>query len=201
MVLSQPGVQTIFQNRYEQTPLFLSLYASTFLYSAIGNLSAGALINSQGQTQFNLKITVLTFILGIILSLLLIPPFGVLGLLAVHISVGMPGILISLWWIKKHYNATIDWKSSSKIMIASAFSGVLTYMITIQLNLASWITMLLGAAVFLSSYMIAAPLIGAITYADTQNLKALVNTLGPLAPVINPFIIPLEKITARTQKE
>ena len=201
IALSQPGVQTLFQSKYEHTPLFLSLYVTTFLYSAIGNLSAGALINSQGQTQFNLKITVLTFILGMILSLLLIPPFGVLGLLAVHISVGVPGMLISLWWINKHYKATVDWKSSSKIIVASAFSGILTYLITTQLNLASWLALLLGTAVFLSSYMIAAPLIGAINYADTQNLKAMVSTLGPLAPVINMLLVPLEKITARVQKK
>ena len=153
MALSEPGVQTIFQGRYEQTPIFLSLYVSTFLYSALGNLSAGALINSQGQTQFNLKITLLTFVIGVVMSLLLIPPFGVFGLLAVHISCGMPGILISLWWIKKHYNATIDYVSSTKILVASAFSGILTYAITSQLNFASWILLIIGTAVFLASYM------------------------------------------------
>lgn len=47
MALSKPGVETIFQNKYEYTPLYLSLYIITFLYSAIGNLSAGNLINSQ----------------------------------------------------------------------------------------------------------------------------------------------------------
>ena len=201
IVLSRPGVQTLFPGRYEETPLFLALYATTFLYSAIGNLSVGALINSQGKTQFNLKITVLTFTLGIIMALLLIPPFGVLGLLAVHIFVGMPGILISLWWINKHYNATIDWNASIKIMVASAFSGLLTYIVTAQLNLATWIILLIGTAVFLSSYLIVAPLIGAINYADTQNLKALVKTLGPLYAVIHPFIVILEKITSRKQKE
>jgi O-antigen/teichoic acid export membrane protein len=201
MALSEPGVQTIFQDKYEYTPLYLALYVSTFLYSAIGNLSAGALINSQGQTQFNLKITVLTFILGIITSLVLIPYFGVIGLLIVHISVGMPGILISLWWINKHYKATIDWKSSTKIIVASALSGFLTYLVTSQMNLAGWITLIIGSIVFLSSYIIIAPLIGAITYIDIQNLKAMLTSLGPLATIINTLLIPIEKITAHSQKD
>jgi hypothetical protein len=133
------------------------------------------------------------------MSLLLIPPFGVYGLLAVHISVGMPGILISLWWIKKHYNAAIDYVSSTKIMAASALSGILTYAVTSQLHLASWILLIIGAAIFLATYIVTAPLIGAIKYSDTQNLKAMVSSLGPLAVLINPVLVPLEKITARKQ--
>ncbi len=200
MALSQPGVQTLFQNKYEYTPLYLSLYASTFLYSAIGNLSAGALINSQGQTQFNLKITVLTVVLGIIMSLILIPAFGVIGLLAVHISVGMPGILISLWWINKHYHATIDWKSSTKILVSSAMSGTLTYYITSQLNFASWITLIIGLAIFLATYIVFAPLTGAITYMDIKNLKEVIISLGPLATLIRPLLRILEKFTRKPQK-
>ena len=200
MALSQPGVQTLFQNKYEYTPLYLSLYASTFLYSAIGNLSAGALINSQGQTQFNLKITVLTVVLGIIMSLILIPAFGVIGLLAVHISVGMPGILISLWWINKHYHATIDWKSSTKILASSAMSGILTYYITSQLHFASWITLIIGLAIFLASYIVFAPLTGAITYTDIKNLKEVITSLGPLATLIRPLLRVLEKFTRKPQQ-
>jgi putative peptidoglycan lipid II flippase len=200
MALSQPGVQTLFQNKYEYTPLYLSLYASTFLYSAIGNLSAGALINSQGQTQFNLKITLLTVVLGIVMSLILIPAFGVLGLLAVHISVGMPGILISLWWINKHYHATIDWKSSTKILTSSAMSGILTYYITSQLNISSWLTLIIGITIFLASYIILAPLTGAITYVDIKNLKEVITALGPLAMLIRPLLQIIEKFTRKPQK-
>ncbi len=201
MALSKPGVETIFQNKYEYTPLYLSLYIITFLYSAIGNLSAGNLINSQGKTQFNLKVTIITFIIGIIVSLVLIPPFGVLGLIVTHLTIGMPGILISLWWINKNYNATIDWKSSTKILTASAISAILTYLIINQLNIASWITLLLGAAIFLTTYIITAPLMGAITYNDTQNLKEMLKSLGPLATIITPLLYPIEKITRNAQKK
>ena len=195
MALSKPGVETIFRDKYEFTPLFLSLYIGTFLYSAIGNLSAGNLINSQGKTQFNLKVTALTFVIGLIVSLVLIPQFGILGLLVTHLTIGMPGILVSLWWINKNYNATIDWKSSVKILIASAISAVVTYLITSQIILASWIILIIGAAVFLATYILTAPLIGAINYNDTQNLKEMLKSLGPLAPLITPLLLPIEKIT------
>jgi uncharacterized membrane protein YfcA len=130
----------------------------------------------------------------------LIPQFGVLGLIATSLTAGMPGLIIALWWIYKNYNATVDWKSSTKILAASVFSAILAYWILNQVNLASWISLLLGAAVFLGTYMITAPLIGAINYDDTKNLQDLLKSLGPLGPIVNPLLYPIEKITSKTRK-
>jgi O-antigen/teichoic acid export membrane protein len=200
MTLSQPGIDTLFPNKYEHAPLFLSLYVISFLYSAIGNLSTGALINSQGKTQVNMKITALTFVVGMVSSLVLISHFGILGLIATHLTAGVPGILIALWWINKNYKATVDWKSSTKILAASAVSAVSAYLILNQVNLTSWISLLLGAAVFLGTYIITAPLIGAINYNDTKNLQDMLKSLGLIGPIVNPLLYPIEKITSKTRK-
>jgi O-antigen/teichoic acid export membrane protein len=200
VVLSKPGVETLFQNKYEYAPFFLSLYVITFLYSAVGNLSTGPLIKSQGKTQVSMRITMLTFIIGIVLGVALIPQFGVLGLIATNLTAGIPGLIITLWWINKNYKATVDWKSSTKILAASAFSAILAYLTLNQVNLASWISLLLGAAIFLGTYMITAPLIGAIDYNDTKNLQDMLKSLGPIGPIVNPLLYPIEKITRRTRK-
>jgi len=200
MALSQPGVETLFQNKFEYAPFFLSLYATSFLYSVVGNLSVGELIKSQGKTQVNMRLMILSFIVGIVLSVVLIPQFGVLGLIVTHLTAGIPGLITSLWWINKNYKATVDWKSSTKILAASAFSAVVAYLILDQVNLASWISLLLGAAVFLGTYMVTAPLIGAINYNDTKNLKDMLKSLGPLGPIVNPLLYPIEKITSKTRK-
>ena len=39
MVLAQPAISTIFQDRYVQAPLFLALLSVTYLYTALGSLS------------------------------------------------------------------------------------------------------------------------------------------------------------------
>ena len=185
MALSQPGVSTIFGEKYQYTPLYLTLYIIIYLYTALGNLSAGNLIKSQGKTNLTLKLTIISFTIGIILSLTLIPTYGILGLIASQLIAGIPSLIIGLWWIKKHYKATVDYKSSTKILTASAIAAIPTYIITTQLALPDWITLIIGATIYLLTYIITAPLTGAINKTDTKNLKEMVKTLGPLHPTTN----------------
>lgn len=200
IALSTPGVQTLFQDDYVFTPQFLSLYCLIFLYSALGNLSVSSLINSQGETKVNMKIAVLTFVFGVSLSLVLIPTFKIIGLIVSIILSGLPGLIVSLIWIKKHFNATLDWISSIKIISISALSAVITYFVINQFNLTRWIGLIVGAPLFFATYIVTAPLTGAITYEDTKNLKDAVKSLGPLAVVINLLLYPIEKIAKAKQK-
>ncbi|MCK4885084.1 oligosaccharide flippase family protein, partial [Candidatus Bathyarchaeota archaeon] len=50
MALSQPGVSTLFGEKYSYTPLYLALYVVTFIYTAFGYLSVENIIKSQGKT-------------------------------------------------------------------------------------------------------------------------------------------------------
>jgi O-antigen/teichoic acid export membrane protein len=191
IALSQPGVSTIFGEKYSYTPLYLSLYVFTFIYTVFGYLIIENIIKSQGKTNVNMKLALLTSAIGLIFNSILIPQFGILGLLATNIVSGIPSLAIALWWIKKKYNATINWVSSAKILSASTLAAVITYMVTFQLNLSSWITLIIGAAIFLATYLVATPLLGAINQADVQNFKHMAMGFGPLAPI---FMLPLSLI-------
>jgi stage V sporulation protein B len=191
ITLSKPGVSTIFGEKYSYSSLYLSLYVVTFIYTAFGYLSVENIIKSQGKTDVNMKLTLITSAIGLILNLMLIPTFGILGLLVTNIVSSIPSLIIALWWIKKKYNATINWVSSTKILLASTLSAAITYLVISIMNLASWITLIIGGIIFLALYLVTTPLVGAITQADVQNFKHMANGLGPLAPV---FMFPLSFI-------
>jgi len=72
-----PAVFTLFGEKYADAPLYLSLYAMIYLFSAFGSLSVGALINSQGQTKVNLKLTLVTLATALPLSIVLILTYGI----------------------------------------------------------------------------------------------------------------------------
>lgn len=196
MALSQPGVSTLFGEKYSYTPLYLALYVVTFIYTAFGYLSVENIIKSQGKTDVNMKLTMITSVIGLALNIVLIPKFGILGLLATNITAGIPSLIIALWWIKKKFNATIDWVSSAKILLASTLATIITYGVISQLNLTNWITLTIGALIFLATYLIATPLIGAINKTDIQNFKEMLKGLGPFAPL---FTLPLSFIERLTR--
>ncbi len=200
MALAQSAVSTIFGEQYQFTPLYLALYVIIYLYTALGFLSVGNLINSQGKTKMTLKLAIISFTLGIILSLTLIPTFGILGLIASHLLAGLPSLIIALWWIKKHYKATVDWKSSTKIITASAIASFPTYIAATQLTLPNWLTLILGAAIYLITYMIIAPLIGAINKKDIQNLQETLEGFGPLSYILKIPLSLIERLITIFQK-
>ncbi len=191
MALSQPGVSTIFGTKYSHTPLYLALYVVTFVYTAFGYLSIENIIKSQGKTDVNMKLALLSSGIALVLNVVLIPTFGILGFLATNIVSGIPSLVIALWWIKKNYSATINWISSAKILLASILAAVVTYVVTLQLSLPSWMNLIVGAILFLATYLVATPLFGAINKADIRTFQEIVCGLGPLAPL---FALPLSLI-------
>jgi O-antigen/teichoic acid export membrane protein len=195
MALSQPGVSTIFGAKYSHTPLYLALYVVTFVYTAFGYLSLENIIKSQGKTDVNMKLTLITSAVALVLNVVLIPTFGILGFLATNIVSGIPSLIIALWWIKKTYSATINWVSSAKILLASTLAAVITYVVTSHLVISSWVNLIVGAVIFLATYLVATPMMGAINKSDLHTFKEMVHGLGPLAPL---FVLPLSLIERLT---
>jgi O-antigen/teichoic acid export membrane protein len=200
MALSKPAVYTLFGTKYEYTPLYLAIYIIFYLYTAFGYLSSGNILKGQGKTQLHFKITLIKSLIGVILSLTLVPIFGIFGFLATFLVAEIPSLIIILWWIKKHYNATIDWGSSIKVLLSAATAAAITFAVTNLLNLANWLILIIGAVIFLVAYLVTAPLMGAINHADIKNLKEMLKALGPLAPIFNIPLYLIEKLTVLLQK-
>jgi len=200
MALSQPAVFTLFGADYSATPLFLVLLAITYLYSAFGNLSTVNLINGQGKTVFNMKLSLLTAAIGFPLGFVLISQFGVLGLITTSLTAGIPSLILALHWINKNYNVTVDWLSSAKILLSSAIAGTITYLITTQLRFSSWIILIIGLVIFLPAFLMSILLTRAIDRFDINNLREMLSTLGPLSKLTNYILNIIEKIANTLHK-
>lgn len=199
MALAQPAISTLFGNQYAEAPLFLSLLSITYLLTILGNLSTGNLINGQGQTKFNLTIAIITAIAGIPLGFIFISNYGVLGLIAVTLTAGIPGTTAALVFIKKHYNVTVDWRSSIKILISSVAAAALTYALLSQLSTFSSLTrLIIGVAVFAPTYLVAAMLTKAFNTTDINNLREMLSALGPLQGILNYILNIIEKLMTLT---
>ena len=201
MSLSQTAVATLFGSKYEFAPIFLSFYLILYLFTAFGYLSSANLIKSQGRTDINLKLGLLSSVIGIILAFSIIPTFGIIGLITTILVSTLPHIILSLYWINKNYKAKINLKSSTKIITASALSALLTFLTVNTLTtIPNWITLIIGATTYILTYIIIAPILGAITKTDTKNLKEMTKTLGPLKTILTLPINLIEYLITKLQK-
>ena len=191
MVLSEPLVFAIVGIEYTETPFFLTLYSIVYLYAGLGNLSLVSFLNGQNKTQITMKLSILHLVLGSFLGWALIPQFGVVGLIFTNLIAGLPSIISGLWWIRKHFGATIDWVSSTKIFAASGIAAVVTSLLLSQLNYGYGIELITGGVAFLVVYLVAAPLIRAVDKKDVRTLREMLSALGPFSPIFN---IPLKII-------
>jgi O-antigen/teichoic acid export membrane protein len=194
IALAQPAIGTIFEDKYAQAPLFLALLSVSYLYSAFGNLSAGNLINGQGYTTFNMKLTVLTAAIGFPLSFVLISKFGVIGLIVTTLTVGLPSLFVSLRFIKKHFGVSVDWVSSVKILFSSAIAAILTYVLISQLAFSSPIELVIGVIVFVVVFIVAAVVTRTVNRAEVSNLREIINVLGPLRKPLHFLLKLIEKL-------
>jgi len=180
ITLAQPAIGTIFQNRYTEAPLFLALLSVSYLLSALGSLSEGNLITGQGYTTFTLKMTILGIGIGFPLGFLLISQFGVIGLIITTLVVSLPGLIIGLHFIKKHFDVSVDWVSSAKILFSAAIAGVLTFLITTHLAFSNPILLIIGLIIFPVVFLVSTLVTKTLDTNDISNLREIAQVLGPL---------------------
>jgi len=194
MVLSGPMISTLFGERYVYAPFFLTLYVISNLFAVFGSLSLGSFLTGVGETKTLMKQSILTLAIGLPLGFLLIPTFGIIGLIFASLLAGLPSMSWGLHWAWKHYRVKADFKCSAKIFAASTVAALATYASLNFINLAEWIRLVIGITIFLAIYIFTAPTIGALTQTDITNLRTMFSGLGILSRLINIPLTIAEKI-------
>jgi len=194
IVLSKPMIYTLFGGKWVYAPFFLSLYVITNLLVLFGGLVKNSLLAGLGETKILMKLRLLTLSLGISLAFILIPTFGIMGVILGTLLAAIPSFFWGLYWVWKHYEATVDWMSSTKIFLASAIAAVTTYLSLNFLNTAEWLRLITGGAIFLTIYVVVAPSVGAIVQDDTRNLRVMFSGLSFISTIVNLLLGVVEKI-------
>jgi O-antigen/teichoic acid export membrane protein len=194
MCLAEPAVSTLFGKTYSTAPLFLALLAIIYFFPAFGSLSTLNFIQSQGKTTFVLYQNLITAAIGFPMGYILILHFGVIGLIVTTIVDGIPSMIISLYWIRKHYGLTVDWRSSAKILLSSAIAAASTYILISELSFSNWTRLIIGAVFFAFVYVAAALLTQTIDKYDIENLRVMVSDLGIIGKISNRILNIIEKL-------
>lgn len=194
IALSQPIIGFLFGAGYEPACLFLVLYSFSNVFVGLGGLSIWNLLNGQGYTRVTLMLNAVTLIVGVPLSLYLIPTYQIVGLLTCMIIANMPFPLLGIWWIKRALGFSIDFKSSAKLYATALVSGFATYLILPILGPGDLKDIVIGGAIFLVLYSIFLLVTRAVDRTDITNLRELLAGLGPLTGLFDHLLSIADKV-------
>jgi len=184
LCLAKQAIFTLFGSSYTLAPLFLALLTLSYLYSAFGNLTIGNFLLSQGKTMFYLFLTLVTAAIGFPVGYLLIMHFGVIGLIITASTANIPDLIYAIYWVKKNYGLTIDFRSSAKILTSSITAAALTYALETKLPFSSWVCLLIGIGFFIIVFVISTLLTRTLDKNDLDNLRGMTSGLGFLGKAV-----------------
>ena len=200
MVLSEPMVSVLFGEKWVYSAFFLTLYAANNLLAFFGNLSLGSFLFGLGETKMLMKLGLITTICGVPLAFLLVPSFGILGVILGGILSGLPGMCWGLYWIWKRYGVRADFGSSARILLASAMAAAATLVFLDLFRVTEWLRLVAGGTIFIAVYIVSAPLVGAINQNDTKILKVMLGGLGIVSWIVNMVLAIMEKLTLHNEE-
>jgi O-antigen/teichoic acid export membrane protein len=182
------------ESKFPYAPVFLILSSIVNLFVLLGSVSLSAFQTGIGKTKQVMKQSLLSIAISVPFAYALITYFGVFNagnkslividsIFTIMVST-IPGMAWGLIWAWKNYQVKADFKSSSKIFVASIVSSIVAYAVTIVLNAPYIILLIAGAIIFLLVYLICAPLLGAVNRADIDNLKVMTSELGIISKIV-----------------
>jgi O-antigen/teichoic acid export membrane protein len=194
MSLSGPIIGTLYGEKYVYGPFFLALMVIGNLFVVLGPVSGAGLLFGLGKTRIPMYQSIMTIIIGLPLGIVFILMFGITGLIIASVLSGIPSMAWALYWIWKHYKAKAEFQSSAKILAASTIAAILAYLPANYLQMANWIRLIIGLTVFLTSYVVAAPLIGAVYSSDINNLRIMISGMGFVTKIVTPVLRAMERV-------
>jgi O-antigen/teichoic acid export membrane protein len=194
VVLSEPIILLFFGENYSLAPTLLSLSVIVNMLGGFGLSSLFPLLMGQGLTRKVLMIYVVELAFGIPLSLVLIPHFGVIGLIVTNWIAGISSLLVGLFLVYQQFRFTIDWSFSVKSCFASALAAAITYVTIVFLKSPSWIELAVGGLVFSVCYLILIPTLKVMNFYDLESLRQIFNGLGIVTYFSDKLLSIVEKL-------
>ena len=111
----------------------LQLLSIFFFFVAMQGILTTLLL-SKGKSVQVMSVGIVTVALDILLSVLLVPPFGILGATARRISVDAAGLAVVAFLTREHLRGTFDFKFLGKVLSASGIIFLVLYSLSVAVS-------------------------------------------------------------------
>ena len=199
--ISEEFVYTFYGQNYTLAPSYLSLHILTFLYSGVGSMVLGHLLNGIGETKTILKAN----LLGIAVLIPLLPAltmlYGIPGLLITTLLSALPPLIYQLYVAFTRFKLRLDIKSTLKIYLTS-FTSAIPTLIFLQLSpFNGFLNLLFSCALYLFTFLTIVPLTKTLTEADLADLRGIMKRIRILRSLTEPVFKYEERIIKLVTKK
>lgn len=193
IMLSGPIVSVLYGNKWVFTPTYLALYSISQFTVIFGSISMKSLFTGVGETKLLMKLDILSLCIGVPLAFFVVPLYGIVGLIVVNIFAEIPEVSIGLYFAWKRYGVKADFGSSSRIFLAATIAAVVTFPFLFCFSLVDWLQLTISTLVFVATFLIGAPLVGAVNQTDVANLRSMFSGLGVISTLLEIPLSLMEK--------
>jgi len=152
----------------------------------------GNFLNGVGRTDITFKLSLLRFLIAVPLVFVLTMFYGVLGLIVSMVISSFLPLICGLGIVVWRFGMRFDVRSVLKIYLASFISAGLSFFAGSYFSLFGYLVdLFLTFAVFLFSYLVLVPVVGAVGVGDLNNLRGIFGRFRLLAPFVN-FLLRFE---------
>jgi O-antigen/teichoic acid export membrane protein len=181
--LSEPMISLIYGDSYPTAPLYFSIYLLTSISIGLGGSCQGSILNSQGETRVNMWRNFIVLATGAVLAILLVPRWGILGLIISLIASAYPALVYGHVFIKNKLGLTIDLKSSVKIYVNSLVSLIMILILNSFIS-SPLVELTIGALAYLTTYLIMLKITKTLNEDDYQMFRSILGTTGALSKTL-----------------
>ncbi|MCX6642040.1 MAG: oligosaccharide flippase family protein, partial [Candidatus Bathyarchaeota archaeon] len=155
ILVSTPITSIIYGEGYPYAALYLSLLLVLYLFEGLGGTSLSNLILGLGESRVIFNANVIQLLVGVPLSLVLIPKFQIVGLIATMIIAPQVSLIYLLYWLRKSVGLKILLGDSGRIYLCALTAFMISYLMLVLLHLDGWIALLSCGSLFFTIYIIA----------------------------------------------
>lgn len=188
MIFSNQIVQIIYGSTYNSAAAYLTVYCFLYFLVGIGFLNFVSLYNGLGETKITLRISLITFVVMLFLSVPLTSSYGVTGLIFAFLIASASGQIYALFFAKKRFTLEFHTKPLLKIYFISIISSAIPLLILNLANLPPLLAVAVGGTLYLLSYATLFPIIRTITPDELQKITYIIQGVPLLWVIAKPIL-------------
>ena len=197
MLYSNEMVRIIYGEGYKTASFLLSLGTIQYYLVGFGSLVLGSFFNGMGDTKTTFKISLLRLSAFIIMALPMTWAFKVPGTIIATLISTLLASIYGLSVAKSKLNVRIESKNTMRIYIASLLPVLPLVALQRILPLTGLPQLILGATIYLTTYLVLAPLLKVVSQTEIAELKTILNNIRPLKIITKPLFYFEEAILSK----